>query len=269
MAAMLAEVCCECKTAGLAASVLLFYDGHMSFDPIIQLFGQIAVFLTLGLFGCVVWRGQAQLKWLIFTALFYLLYDFALSRGFGALANFPLDANWNWTGKAIAIGVSLSLAIWLGRDRVGLVWGRSGDPLALAITGGVGLLAAGLSLLFLNGGGEVDLETLAFQWTMPGLDEELFYRGVLLVALKEAFRERARILGAPIGFGGLLTCIMFGLAHALTYEDGSFAFDIITMAITGGPAVVLLWLRERTGSILLPIVAHNFANGIPTLIGMI
>ncbi len=38
-------------------------------------------------------------------------------------------------------------------------------------------------------------EEIAFQLTMPGLEEEPFYRGILLFALDRAFTRRVRFLG--------------------------------------------------------------------------
>ncbi len=113
--------------------------------------------------------------------------------------------------------------------------------------------------------GRDDWETVAFQWTMPGLDEEVFYRGVLLVAMNEAFAKRISILGAPIGFGGLLTSALFGLAHGLSFGPGGFEFELGFFLMTGGPSILLLWMREKTGSILLPVIAHNIANGAFTM----
>jgi membrane protease YdiL (CAAX protease family) len=113
--------------------------------------------------------------------------------------------------------------------------------------------------------GRDDWETIAFQWTMPGLDEEVFYRGVLLLAMNEAFRGRVSVLGAQIGFGGLLTSVLFGLAHGLSFEEDAFAFNANMFLVTGIPSLLLLWMRERTDSVLLPIIAHNIANGASTL----
>jgi uncharacterized protein len=61
---------------------------------------------------------------------------------------------------------------------------------------------------------------------------------------------------------------MFGLAHAFGYSDGRFTFDGITMALTGLPSFIAVWLRLRTGSLLLPIVLHNhnFGNAITMLL---
>lgn len=68
-----------------------------------------------------------------------------------------------------------------------------------------------------------------------------------------------------MGYGGLLTSVLFGLTHALGYEAGAVDFDLMTFAMTGVPAMLLLWIRERTGSLLLPVIGHNIANGASTL----
>ncbi len=69
------------------------------------------------------------------------------------------------------------------------------------------------AMMVSNSSETADFETIAFQWTMPSIDEELFYRGVLLLMMNEAFTRRVTILGAPIGYGGLLTSLLFGLAQ--------------------------------------------------------
>ena len=65
-----------------------------------------------------------------------------------------------------------------------------------------------------------------------------------------------------MGWGALISSFAFGLAHALGYGDGGFSFDVQAMALTGGPALLLVWIREKTGSVALPILLHNFANSI-------
>lgn len=102
--------------------------------------------------------------------------------------------------------------------------------------------------------------------TMPGLDEELFYRGVLLLMLSEAFGRPIRVLGAPMGWGALVSSVAFGLTHALGYSDGSFSFDPMLMGTTGVAALVLVWLKEKTGSLLLPVLLHNYGNVVFMLV---
>ncbi|MEE4207764.1 MAG: CPBP family intramembrane glutamic endopeptidase, partial [Parvularcula sp.] len=109
-------------------------------------------------------------------------------------------------------------------------------------------------------------ETIAFQLIVPGLDEELFYRGLLLVALNEAFAGRVNVFGAPIGWGGVATAVLFGVVHGCSWDGGHFDLGVEAMLWAGVPGILLLWLRERTGSLVLPFVAHNLANGLPTLV---
>ena len=64
------------------------------------------------------------------------------------------------------------------------------------------------------------------------------------------------------GWGAVLSCAVFGQAHAFGYSDGAFSFDPLYMALTAIPSLLAVWLRLRTGSLLLPILLHNFGNSI-------
>jgi membrane protease YdiL (CAAX protease family) len=122
----------------------------------------------------------------------------------------------------------------------------------------------GLALVFPND--PVSAENLAFQLTMPGLQEETFYRGLLLFALDRAFTGRVRLLGVGWGWGAVLSCALFGMAHAFGYSDGGFSLDPLTLCLTALPSFIAVWVRLRTGSVLLPILMHNFGNTVMALI---
>lgn len=236
-------------------------------NELILTLGHIAVIAVLGVIGAFLFRKNFSAGWFIGALVLYAIYNFLLTRGFFMLPNWPEEASWNWLGKIMSLAGMLAIAAlpMFRFKRVGLTLRQNPGSLSAYI------LFAALSALFFylaisGADGELDsLETIAFQWTMPGLDEELFFRGVLLLAMNEAFRKAANILGAPITYGGLLTSVLFGLVHGMSYGEGGFSFDAMTFALTGGPSLLLLWLREKTGSLLLPIVAHNIANGAFTL----
>ena len=227
---------------------------------------QLAVVFTLGLAGAALFRKSFRLKWFIGGLVLYALYDFLLTRGFYLIPDpFP-EASWNWAGKFLSIAGVLAIcaipAIGWKRAGVTLHQGRGwvAAAIVLALLGGLFFYLA-----ISNPDGADTLETIAFQWTMPGLDEEIFYRGLFLLAMNEAFSARAKILGAPIGYGGVLATVLFGLAHGLSYGRDGLSLEAMAFAMTGGPALILLWLRERTGSVLMPIIGHNIANGASTL----
>lgn len=235
-------------------------------NEIILCLAQIGLVFLLGLIAASLSRPGFRLNWLIISLLLYVLYEAFLTRGFYSFPPWPATAQWNWLGKSLSLVAMLLIAALpgFGYRRCGLTLGQSQHwRSALIVT--LLLSATFFFLAIRSADGADDWETIAFQWTMPGLDEEVFYRGVVLLALNEAFRSRWNVLGAPIGWGGILSCVLFGLGHALDYDDMGFSFDNVSFAVTGGPAFILVWLRERSGSLLLPIIGHNVANGAFTL----
>lgn len=236
-------------------------------NEIILVAGQAGIVALLALAGALVFRRSFNWRWLAVALALYVLYDFLLTRGFFLIPHWPAEANWNWLGKVLSLGGMLVIAAlpMFGFERSGITLKQKpGWPLALIAL--IPLTAFYVYFALMANDGPDDLETMLFQWTMPGFDEEVFYRGVLLLAMNEAFRARTNILGAPIGYGGILTCVVFGLAHALSYGKAGFSFEPVYFLLTGVPSFLLLWMRERTGSIVMPIVAHNIANGVSTLI---
>ncbi len=235
-------------------------------NELVLTLGHSAVIAALGLFGALFLRKSFRPGWFIAALCLYAAYNFLLTRGFYLLPNFPGGAGWNWLGKAMSMAGMLIIASMpaFGFKRAGLTLRQNKGSLpAYILFTALGALFFYLAIT--GADGPDDAETIAFQWTMPGLDEELFFRGVLLIAMNEAFSKAANILGAPISYGGLLTSVLFGLIHAMGYDAGGFSFDLMTFAITGGPSLLLLWMREKTGSLLLPVLAHNIANGAFTL----
>ncbi len=229
--------------------------------------GVIAVLALIGVAGGSIIRRDFDAKWFAIALMLYLLYEFLLTRTFSQFPDLGIESEWNWVGKFLSLGGMIAIAglPMFGFARCGITLRQKpGSRPAFILLGVLCLIF--LALAITDGSGPDDLETIAFQWTMPGLDEEVFYRGVLLLAMNEAFRTRWNIFGTPIGIGGLLTSVAFGLAHALSFENGGYAFDLMTFVATGIPSLLLLWMRERTGSILLPIIGHNFANGISTIV---
>jgi hypothetical protein len=93
---------------------------------------------------------------------------------------------WNWQSKSLALAATLAIAALpaFGWRRSGLTLAQTAGSLKSCIL--VALLYClffvAMAFIFPDGG-PASLETLAFQLTMPGLQEESIYRGVLLLAL--------------------------------------------------------------------------------------
>ena len=237
-------------------------------DGFIGILGVIALLLGVG--GLLGWAlpGRLSWRWLLVAAGLVLLNDLMLTNGYGLFPDLLPQSDWNWQGKILALVATLAVVALpaFGRRRSGLALDQAAGSLktALPVAGlYVGLFLV-LAMVFPNE--PAGPETIAFQLTMPGLEEEPFYRGVLLVALGHAFTGRVRALGVEWGLGAVLSCALFGLAHAFGYSDGRFTFDVLTMALTVLPSLIAVWLVLKTRSILLPVLMHNFGNAVMLLI---
>lgn len=207
-------------------------------------------------------------RWLAIAAGLVILNDALLTRGYGLLPELFPDARWNWQGKLLALLATLGVAALpaFGWRHAGITLRQARGSLIAAVP--VALVYCGffLAIALAFPDDPPSRETIAFQLTMPGLEEEIFYRGLLLLALDRAFLSRVRWLGVDWGWGAVLSCALFGLAHAFGYADGSVSFDPIVMALTAVPSLIAVWLRLRTGSVAVPIVLHNFGNAIGLLV---
>jgi membrane protease YdiL (CAAX protease family) len=94
---------------------------------------------------------------------------------------------------------------------------------------------------------------LIVQILVVALPEEFYFRGYFQSTMDRIFRRRWRIFGVHLGWGWLLTAIIFAFAHTIiTYKWWHFAIFF--------PALVFGYLRERTGLIIAPTLFHAASN---------
>lgn len=236
-------------------------------NGIIGIGGVLAILLGAGVVIGLVRRGSVSVRWLLVAAGLVLLNDVALTNAYGRLPNL-LGGDWNWQGKLLALAATLAIASLpaFGWRASGLTVRQAPGDLrpVLAVCAAYVAVFVALALAFPSE--PASGETIAFQLTLPGLEEEPFYRGVLLLALGRAFVGRWRFLGVDWSWGAVLSCVLFGLAHAFGFSKGAFHFDALTMLLTAGPSLIAVWLALRTRSVLAPILLHNFGNAIGLLI---
>jgi membrane protease YdiL (CAAX protease family) len=237
-------------------------------DGVIAISGNVVLLLVAGAAIGLAQPRNFSARWLLVAALLVILNDILLTRAYGLMPDLLPSAEWNWQGKALALAATLAIASLpqFGWRRSGLTLAQAKGSLSRAVPVAVLYCLVFVVLALVFPSGPVSSEEVAFQLSMPGLEEEPFYRGILLLALDQAFKGRVRLLGVDWGWGAVLSCGMFGLAHAFGYSEGHFSFDPPVMALTALPAFIAVWLRLRTGSLLTPVLLHNFGNAISLLL---
>ena len=173
---------------------------------------------------------------------------------------FFAELAWNWQNKLLLIALTV-LAIWrwptLTWHEIGVRRPRRGWWVPVVV---VFPVMVGINLL---GGPQIatDTETVLYQALLPGLDEELLFRGVLLLLLHRALTARRSMWRAEVGWEVPITCLLFALAHGLQVGAGwSFQVDIASFIASGLIGLVLVWIRIRWDSLWPAVLAHNAIN---------
>jgi len=181
-----------------------------------------------------------------------LLYVVAL-----AASAWLLEEDWRAWAPAIA-GAAVWLAVQpllglgrLSRREIGLVAMRPGSARpALIVT----IVALVVNALIITLRWTVAIEptlVLLAAVVLAAIVEEFVMRGVLLALADRASAPRWRIAGAAIGPGGMVVTLVFVALHGV--RPG------LLLGVL--PAAVLyLWLRARSGSLLPPMLAHVLWN---------
>ena len=203
--------------------------------------------------------------------IYFLLYSLILDVGHRFnLFNFA----WNWIGKILAILFSLLFyfrykRLFLNNQYVNLSPDKKNLKSSIIILTFLAILSS-LGGLSLNKQ-EWSTETVLFQLTMPGFDEEIAYRGVLLglltsISLPKLTFKIITINNPSIYVIGLL----FGLIHAI-HLDTSYliTFDFGPFLQTFIMGTLYSYMAVKTQSILLPIISHNLSNTLLSLISML
>jgi hypothetical protein len=253
--------------AYLLGMVLLF-DSVFIFQAFLFWGTNLAIVILL--IGPFVWimnwkkqglHAQYSIRLLGLAALIFLInLLLLLSPSYGWFSS--LD--WNWQGKLLSLAlIGLFIVLWPGltwRD-IGFTRSRKGTWLR------VFSILAGAAVFWILAGSagvqptKINMETLLFQATMPGLEEELIFRGILWVLIARAIPGSRHLWGANVGWNLIVTTLLFALVHGVKFnEQLNLVFDPGIIIFSGVIGFLLGWVRAYSGSIIPVIVLHNGYN---------
>ena len=166
----------------------------------------------------------------------------------------------NWTGKLLAILFSMAFYFMARKhfkehDYV-LSPALKTSLKKITIVGLVTVSVMSALTIAFSQSKDLNLETLFYQMTMPGLDEEL-WRGILLGLLVPTTKPLKFKLGHPAIW---VTTLIFALGHSVFLQDWAPKFALDAFIITGILGYILGWMTYTSKSILPAIVFHNLIN---------
>lgn len=198
----------------------------------------------------------------------YLIYYFALTLQYHFDCFNLINGNWNWDGKIYGIACGVAMYFIFRRqfnenNFFTLKQNKEGIKSALKF------VVVILSIAILGGvvnEKEFNLETLLFQISMPGIDEEIMYRSVLLGLMCSALRTGGAAWRNP---AIIINAVLFGLVHSLTLGDGALQFNSVNFIWTAILGYSFGYITIKTRSILIPMLTHNLYNFTLNLLAMI
>jgi uncharacterized protein len=195
-----------------------------------------------------------------YICLFYvLLLCYFLLLPLPGQLGLEFGSSYNWVGKFASFVGAVVFTVFgpLTADEVGATLRQRPASLLPA-------LLFVLFFLWLSDSPEhaADSETLLFQATIPGLDEELIFRGILLAVLARALPQPREGIRRLFNWNVVITCLAFGLGHGVRVSQGVTEFRLEYFVSTFIAGYLFTGLRLYTGSLVLPVIFHNALNTI-------
>ena len=211
---------------------------------------------------------KGKLKYLAFFVIYFLTdcYIQQLSMAHFSL-NF-LGLKFTWIGKILSLALSLIIIYSVSksdRQEIGFTTKTNSKrqiKIGFLIFFGFLLFDLVFKMVLFPKGGRFDIETFAFQATMPGLTEEIAFRGISLWLLDKVFIPNWTFKGVKFGWGFIIVTVLFGVVHgaALT-ENHAFKFDLMTILyLTLISSLSVGILRKLSGNLIYSMLGHNTIN---------
>jgi membrane protease YdiL (CAAX protease family) len=179
-----------------------------------------------------------------------------------------IPGNWNWSGKIYSLLFSFIVIVTLRMERTSVGLTLKQKNLKSSLVALLLLTSLSFSIGFIFKPELPNVETVAFQALMPGLAEEITYRGIAPAILLGLIRSKPPVNDIPWATI-FITGIAFGIWHGLSYSHSQLSFDVMSAIFPPIGGIAYGWLRFNSGSLLLPIIAHGVGNNVfylPSLI---
>jgi membrane protease YdiL (CAAX protease family) len=226
-----------------------------------RFFIEYAVMIAVPLLSLVVTRRNLASYGLSLRNLRYHLDVTAAALVPVAIASVPLAfVNYRqWSGALVMAGVKIALLFALG-------WLLKRKPTRneSGILAGAVLLVACSNLtqrITLNNA----VSAFVFYIFFLGIGEELLFRGYIQSRLNAAWGRPFRFFGVNWGWGIVITSALFGLMHIINIgglTGGNWQMEWWWGLWTFFGGLAAGFVREKTGSIVAPVVLHGLPQAI-------
>ncbi|MFC3094002.1 CPBP family intramembrane metalloprotease [Alteromonas sediminis] len=224
----------------------------------------LILFAFCGL-GAIVSRGKVDWKWIGLAVLTYAAHKFITFAAMHPLIIDLLPGRYNWEGKILGSVFVLVIGLLVCKGNAaafGWTLKQNGPAVKAGYTVAAFTFIATAMFMYWYFPGTQSAPTAdwLYQMTMPSIDEELLYRGVMLLMLTRAFKPSFTLVGAPFGIAVIISILMFYATHIVGVSaDWTVTVNWLNI-ISLFYGMLWVYVRVATGSLLLPILLHSWAN---------
>ncbi|MGO3285828.1 MAG: CPBP family glutamic-type intramembrane protease [Mesonia sp.] len=226
----------------------------------------LAIILPL-LIAAQIFSKETHPKYLFLFGTYFLFDAYTRILGFELIPLDFLHLNLNWSGTLLSFVVALLIILSQTKNirrEMGFTTQLNTKTLKLGILIFLGFLVFDFifKMIVFPKGNQFDMEQLMFQASMPGLSEEIVFRGIHLWLLSKAFVPTKKIKGIAFGWGFIIVTFLFAMIHGVVLTEAmEFKVDIITILyLTLITSLSIGILRKFTGNLILPTLGHNLVN---------
>lgn len=218
--------------------------------------------------GAAILRGQVRWIWLLpIPVIAFLSKLIMFEVGAGTFGDW-IPGRYNWEGKLVTLVLWVAVAAALFRNNlatIGLTFQQNGPfrVIAFAVAALTAIATALWSMFYFPGVKSEPLPDILYQATMPTLEEELWFRGILLGMLVVGFTPRNAKQSSIVGviLAAAIVSLQFWGVHSIgTDGDWGFVFQAWFNPVAGIYGILWIIVRLGTGSLVLPMLLHTWAN---------
>jgi uncharacterized protein len=191
------------------------------------------------------------------------------------------DPEMAWLGIAnhvVAVLIAVALIAWISRGKLsvyGLQWPKQSHYVPAALSWGA---AFGLVTTVVDYFPRIlrhipPLDNLAltpqsigawlfFMGFVVGPTEEVPFRGLLQTYLMQRTSGRVRLWKYDMHVAGVVLALLFAFAHLTSFWTETMSMAIAQQIYAFAIGIVYAYWREKSGSLLAPIIGHNVGDGV-------
>jgi hypothetical protein len=199
----------------------------------------------------------------------YLVRIIPYVFGVGGAIWLMLDRNQISGGAFVALMevIGVAVMIWVLNRQKPVKSGRGNVIVTIAL-----LLFPIIVALAMNKLSLIVVSTVVWQFVFSGFGEEFVFRGYVQSRLNQAFGRPFNWFGIQFGAGLILTSVLFGLFHAFNTYDPAIGLASLSWGwalFTTFSGLFFGILREKTGSLIAPGIAHGLPDAVGEALGKI